>query len=58
MANKLRAETNGCVVWRCLFLEEGWNCNGYRLLPVGNSAIISNSLAVPGKKQVGHSSCN
>ena len=53
MANKLRAEANGCVVWWCVFLEEGWNYNGYHLLSIGNSTIISNSLAIPGKKQVG-----
>lgn len=50
MANKLRAEANGCVVWWCVFLEEGWNCNGYHLLSMANSAIISSSLAVPGKE--------
>lgn len=58
MTNKLRAEENGCVVWQCLFLEEVWNCNGYHLLSIGNPAIISNSLAILGKKCIGHSSYN
>lgn len=58
MANELRAEANRCMVWWCVFLEDGWNCNGHHLLYVGNSAIISNSLAIPRKMQVGHSSYN
>lgn len=55
MANKLRTEANGCLIWWYVVLEERWNSNGYHLLSIGNSTIISNSLAIPGKKQAGHS---
>lgn len=53
MANKLRAEANGCVVWLCVFLEGGLNCNGYHLLSIGNSAIISISISTSTREEAG-----